>query len=203
MIDEKVAKLGIKREEGASYWVTKGAVWREKNGSSEEIANAGITQDRNYLYFLDEDGDISRRSKAAAKPASAPSGSPVSFAAAFKPLAAHAGEAVYATVNGRKQPITVFDWSALDEDEQAFFAESQVYALAKALGSDWSEKQVPFALVGGESHPVPLDELDQQTDGVLLVDLASGAVVYCDDATSDKAKKIADSTSALEITSRE
>jgi hypothetical protein len=204
MSDEKVAKLAIKREEGFTYWIKGDAVVRKKEGgTAEEVAKSGITQDKNYLYFLDADGDISRSAKGGAKPEPAASGSPVTFAAAYAPLKAHAGEAVFAKVKGRKQPITIFDWSSLEEDDQEFFAESQVYSLAEALGGGWSKKLVPFALVGGESHPVPLDELDQQTDGVLLVELATGAVVYCEDASTEKAKKIADSTSALEITSQE
>jgi hypothetical protein len=67
-MSEKVAKLGIKRDNDLMYYVKNGDVWatpRKKPGQSAKgkatkIADAGITAEQGYLYFLDGDGDVSR-----------------------------------------------------------------------------------------------------------------------------------------------
>ena len=89
--------------------------------------------------------------------------------------------------------LTVFNYLDLNEDAQDEFLEGQLLELATEMrekrGSGWSEKSlVPVALVGVHA---PLDELDQQCDGVLLLDLAAGEggdcpVLYCEDAGSRK-----------------
>jgi hypothetical protein len=70
---EKVAKLGIKREDKYMYYVKDGAVWRvprkmpgEDKGKPEMLVQANVQMDLNYLYFLDSEGDISRAARAVA-----------------------------------------------------------------------------------------------------------------------------------------
>ena len=85
----------------------------------------------------------------------------MSFAHAFAPLRTHVGKAVFLRLNegvaglgAGSHPITIFDWSAMDEEARAIFAESQLDALTRAGGKGWSARVTPFALVNGESHPV-------------------------------------------------
>jgi hypothetical protein len=67
---EKVAKLGAKRESGFLYYVDKnGDLARapmaragQKGGKKKPqvVAKAGIKREKGYLYFMDKAGDISR-----------------------------------------------------------------------------------------------------------------------------------------------
>jgi hypothetical protein len=98
---EKVAKLGVKREKDFMYYIKGGAVWKvprkqpgQAKGKSEKVADAGVNQDTNYIYFLDKDGDVARakraiggqrRKKTAAKAAKKATKKPAKKAAAKKP----------------------------------------------------------------------------------------------------------------------
>ncbi len=67
---EKVAKVGVKKEEGWLYFVDKqGDISRakmarggRKKGSTktEKVAKVGVKKEPGYLYFVDKHGDISR-----------------------------------------------------------------------------------------------------------------------------------------------
>lgn len=66
---EKVAKVGVKRQKGYLYFITKkGDVGRAKmarggkkgGGKIEVVAEAGVKKEKGYLYFLDKAGNISR-----------------------------------------------------------------------------------------------------------------------------------------------
>ena len=68
---EKVAKLGVNREKDFMYYVKDGAVWKvprkqpgQPKGRQEKVADGGFTQDNNFIYFLDKDGDVSRAARA-------------------------------------------------------------------------------------------------------------------------------------------
>lgn len=66
---EKVAKVGVKKEEGYLYFVDKhGNVARakmsrggKKKGKAkiEVVAKAGVKKKPGYLYFIDKHGDVS------------------------------------------------------------------------------------------------------------------------------------------------
>jgi hypothetical protein len=68
---EKIAKLGIKRDNDLMYYIKKGDVWatpRKKpgqpKGKAAKIADASIEMDYSkYLYFLDTDGDVARQAR--------------------------------------------------------------------------------------------------------------------------------------------
>jgi hypothetical protein len=65
---QKVAKLGIKRDNKTFiYFIKGGDVWRvarkqpgAKKGKPEKLASSGVTKEPGYLYFLDGNGDIGR-----------------------------------------------------------------------------------------------------------------------------------------------
>lgn len=65
---EKVAKAGVKREEGYLYYIDKqGDVSRakmarggKKGGKPEKVAKLGVKKESGYLYYLDKKGDVSR-----------------------------------------------------------------------------------------------------------------------------------------------
>ena len=65
---EKVAKAGVKRQEGYLYFIDKqGDVSRakmarggKKGGKPEKVAKVGVKKAPGYLYFLDKAGDVSR-----------------------------------------------------------------------------------------------------------------------------------------------
>ncbi len=79
MAQQKVAKLGAKRETGFLYFVDKdGDLSRspmarggKKKGGpkrkAEKVATAGVKREEGYMYFLDKDGDIARTKMARAK----------------------------------------------------------------------------------------------------------------------------------------
>jgi hypothetical protein len=68
---EKIAKLGIKRDNDMMYYIKTGDVWatpRKKpgqpKGKAAKVATAGIEMDYSkYLYYLDGDGDVARKER--------------------------------------------------------------------------------------------------------------------------------------------
>jgi hypothetical protein len=68
---EKIAKLGIKRDNDLMYYIKTGDVWatpRKKpgqpKGKASKVAAAGIEMDYSkYLYYLDGDGDVARKER--------------------------------------------------------------------------------------------------------------------------------------------
>jgi hypothetical protein len=68
---EKIAKLGIKRDNDLMYYIKGGDVWatpRKKpgqpKGKASKVAQAGIDMDYSkYLYYLDGDGDVARKER--------------------------------------------------------------------------------------------------------------------------------------------
>jgi hypothetical protein len=107
---EKIAKLGIKRDNDMMYYIKTGDVWatpRKKpgqpKGKAAKVAAAGIEMDYSkYLYYLDGDGDVARKERQvggtkrakSAKKASAPKKAKSSpkKAAAKKPAKKAAGK---------------------------------------------------------------------------------------------------------------
>ncbi len=67
---EKVARVGVDKEEGWLYFVDKqGDVSRSKmargggsQGSTkrEKVARVGVDKEEGYLYYVDGDGDVAR-----------------------------------------------------------------------------------------------------------------------------------------------
>ena len=67
---EKVAKVGVKKDDGYLYFVDKkGNVSRakmvrggRKKGKQKQqmVAKVGVKKAKGYLYFIDKKGDISR-----------------------------------------------------------------------------------------------------------------------------------------------
>jgi len=68
---EKIAKLGIKRDNDLMYYIKKGDVWAtprkrpgQPKGKASKVADAGIDMDYSkYLYYLDGDGDVARKER--------------------------------------------------------------------------------------------------------------------------------------------
>src|SRR5687767_11075270 len=68
---EKIAKLGIKRDNDLMYYIKKGDVWatpRKKpgqpKGKASKGADAGVEMDYSkYLYYLDGDCDVARKER--------------------------------------------------------------------------------------------------------------------------------------------
>src|SRR3954471_751538 len=68
---DKIAKLGIKRDNDMMYYIKSGDVWatpRKKpgqpKGKAAKVATAGIEMDYSkYLYYLDGDGDVARKER--------------------------------------------------------------------------------------------------------------------------------------------
>jgi hypothetical protein len=119
---EKVAKLAVKREKDFMYYIKGGAVWKvprkqpgQAKGKSERVADAGVNQDTNYIYFLDKDGDVARakraiggqkRKKTATKAAAAKKATkkaPAKKAAAKKPAAKKAPAKKAPAKKGKKR----------------------------------------------------------------------------------------------------
>jgi len=68
---EKIAKLGIKRDNDLMYYIKKGDVWatprkkpNQPKGKASKVADANIEMDYSkYLYYLDGDGDVARKER--------------------------------------------------------------------------------------------------------------------------------------------
>jgi predicted transcriptional regulator len=68
---EKIAKLGIKRDNDLMYYIKNGDVWatpRKKpgqpKGKAAKVAQAGVEMDYSkFLYYLDGDGDVARKER--------------------------------------------------------------------------------------------------------------------------------------------
>src|SRR3954471_10157843 len=68
---EKIAKLGIKRDNDMMYYIKSGDVWatprkkpNQPKGKAAKVAPAGIEMDYSkYLYYLDGDGDVARKER--------------------------------------------------------------------------------------------------------------------------------------------
>ncbi len=67
---EKIVQLGVSREKDYMYYVTDGGVWKVRQarrgvpkGVPEEVVDGGFEMDTDYIYFVDEDGDVSREAK--------------------------------------------------------------------------------------------------------------------------------------------
>ena len=68
---EKIAKLGIKRDNDMMYYIKSGDVWatprkkpNQPKGKAAKVAAAGIEMDYSkYLYYLDGDGDVARKER--------------------------------------------------------------------------------------------------------------------------------------------
>jgi hypothetical protein len=64
---QKVAKLGIKRDNNYLYYIKSGDVWQVprkrpgvKKGKASKAAAGGIEMESGFIYFLDKAGDIAR-----------------------------------------------------------------------------------------------------------------------------------------------
>jgi hypothetical protein len=69
---EKIARLGIERDNDFMYYIKNGDVWasprkqpgKPHKGKARKVADAGIEMDYSkYLYYLDSDGDIARKAR--------------------------------------------------------------------------------------------------------------------------------------------
>ena len=71
-MSDKIARLGIERDNDLMYYVKNGDVWAtprkqksQPKGKARKIAETGIELDYSkYIYFLDGDGDVARKARA-------------------------------------------------------------------------------------------------------------------------------------------
>ena len=64
---QKVAKLGIQRDNNYLYYIKSGDVWQVprkrpgmKKQKASKLAPGGVTMESGFIYFLDKAGDIAR-----------------------------------------------------------------------------------------------------------------------------------------------
>jgi hypothetical protein len=68
---DKVARLGIERDNDLMYFIKNGDVWAvprkqkgQPKGKPQKVADVGLDMDYSrYLYFLDSDGDVARKER--------------------------------------------------------------------------------------------------------------------------------------------
>lgn len=71
-MSEKIARLGIERDNDLMYYIKGGDVWAtprkrpgQPKGKPQKVAEAGVDLDYSkFIYFLDSDGDIARKARA-------------------------------------------------------------------------------------------------------------------------------------------
>ena len=95
-MSDKIARLGIERDNDLMYYIKNGDVWAtprkqkgQPKGKAQKIAEAGLELDYSkYIYFLDGDGDVARKARALGggkRKAKAPKAAKPSKAAAIPP----------------------------------------------------------------------------------------------------------------------
>ena len=71
-MSDKIARLGIERDNDMMYYIKNGDVWAtprkqkgQPKGKAQKVAATGLELDYSkYLYFLDGDGDVARKARA-------------------------------------------------------------------------------------------------------------------------------------------
>ena len=71
-MSDKIARLGIERDNDLMYYIKDGAVWAtprkqkgQPKGQPRKIADTGLKLDySNFIYFVDGDGDVARNERA-------------------------------------------------------------------------------------------------------------------------------------------
>ncbi|MDC0526501.1 hypothetical protein OAO35_00940 [Euryarchaeota archaeon] len=60
---ELVKKLGLPQPDGFLYFVEKDCtVWKHQGGQKTLISDAAIEREEGYLYFIDLNGDLAKKS---------------------------------------------------------------------------------------------------------------------------------------------
>lgn len=68
---DKVARLGIERDNDLMYFIKNGDVWAvprkqkgQPKGKPKKVADVGLEMDYSrFIYFLDSDGDVARKER--------------------------------------------------------------------------------------------------------------------------------------------
>lgn len=71
-MSDKIARLGIERDNDLMYYIKNGDVWAvprkqkgQPKGKPTKVAAAGLEMDYSkYIYYLDGDGDVARKERA-------------------------------------------------------------------------------------------------------------------------------------------
>ena len=71
-MSDKIARLGIERDNDLMYYIKNGDVWAtprkqkgQPKGKAQKVAATGLDLDYSrFLYFLDGDGDVARKARA-------------------------------------------------------------------------------------------------------------------------------------------
>lgn len=71
-MSDKIARLGIVRDNDMMYYIKKGDVWAtprkqkgQPKGKAQKIESTGLALDYSkYIYYLDGDGDVARKARA-------------------------------------------------------------------------------------------------------------------------------------------
>ena len=71
-MSDKIARLGIERDNNLMYYIKNGDVWAvprkqkgQPKGKAEKVAATGLELDYSrYIYYLDGDGDVARKERA-------------------------------------------------------------------------------------------------------------------------------------------
>jgi hypothetical protein len=105
---QKVAKLGIKRDNNYLYYIKAGDVWQvprkrpgARKGKASKAAAGGVTMESGFIYFLDKAGDIARVKAAVGGQKRKKTSKPVRRAATTKKAATKKTVAKKATTKGR------------------------------------------------------------------------------------------------------
>lgn len=70
-MSDKIARLGIERDNDMMYYIKNGDVWAtprkqrgQPKGKARKVAAAGLEMDYSkYIYYLDGDGDVARKAR--------------------------------------------------------------------------------------------------------------------------------------------
>lgn len=70
-MSDKIARLGIERDNDMMYYIKNGDVWAtprkqkgQPKGKAQKVASTGLEMDYSrYIYYLDGDGDVARKER--------------------------------------------------------------------------------------------------------------------------------------------
>jgi HJR/Mrr/RecB family endonuclease len=163
-VSEKVARLGVERDPDYMFYVKDGAVWRVRRrspgvpiGRPEQVADGGVSMDREYIYFVDRDGDISRARRAVSTESEDEDDDDSGTEEVPEPKAGETKELLYTLFPELEVPQNTQNIVMLQDEAARLFEEVRDVAALRGLTPRQFEELLAevFSREGYEAHLTP------------------------------------------------